>query len=789
MMFLAATTLQRFVYLFIIAVFFILFHSCTVVRNPPPQPFVYDYNIELQGKFSTDERKNLVSQLEKQLHDSIRVRQVQTWIFWKRLKNPPVYDSINVGSSKIYMSALLNSLGYARDSIRHNIEIETVAEQKRVTVNFAVDPGKLIHLDSVWYSFNRKDTGTQLGNDTLQYLAEITKEQSLLKKGAAFSKPLIASERDRLTNIFRNNGFLLFSSEEIIAVWDTVGLGLLTPTSDPIELARQLELLRQRRENPVADVEVRLRANNDTSHLRRFYNGNITIYPDIASDTALYVLQYKTINGYNIITYFDRYKPEVLAENIFIRKGGLYNQREYLRTLNRFNSIGSWRLVNITQRPRINEDTVDYVVQLTPAVKYNYTANIEGSQNIGRSFTTQGNLLGVGFNLGLRNSNFARGANIANTNLRFGTELSAGQNQNLVQTVQVTGSHTISFPRLYPKWVNRFVRNEEKRTNAKTNINLNAGYLDRIEFFNVKFANISFGYETSWKNKLLSVRLPNIEYNYLKPYARLRELIDSNASYNYIFNTGLVMSSLGNLTIAGGRRNHSKVTRIGAELAGFFAGFIPRSKFLDSNLYRFAKLDFEHKQTITIRRTQLAWRTFLGIGLGLPRGHIGTGNERDSLNLYLPFFRQYYAGGPNSMRAWGVRQLGPGSRIASFARNVAPDRFGDLQFEANLEYRFYIANVNGIIVNSALYTDIGNVWYLRDDPKIENEKFRFDRLGQDIAIGAGTGLRLDFGFLKLRLDYAYKVKNPSRQTLTEKQWFYNWGLFNGQLQFGIDYPF
>jgi outer membrane protein insertion porin family len=92
-------------------------------------------------------------------------------------------------------------------------------------------------------------------------------------------------------------------------------------------------------------------------------------------------------------------------------------------------------------------------------------------------------------------------------------------------------------------------------------------------------------------------------------------------------------------------------------------------------------------------------------------------------------------------------------------------------------------------VNSALFTDIGNVWYYRDDPTIENEKFSFNRLGQDIAIGAGTGLRLDFSFLKLRLDYAYKVKNPSRQSLTEKQWFYNWGLFNGQLQFGIDYPF
>jgi len=787
-MFLAATTFQRFMYLFVCAAFVILFYSCTVVRNPPAQPFVYDYNVELSGKFSTDERKNLISQLERQLHDSIRVRQVQTWIFWRRLSNPPVYDSINVGTSKIYMSALLNSLGYARDSVTYKVRVDSVGDQARVTVDFIVDPGKLIRLDSVWYSFNRKDTGAHLGNDTLQYLAIMTKDLSLLKKGEAFSKPLIAADRDRLTNVFRNNGYLLFSSEEIIAVWDTVGLAIIRPTLDPIEQARQMELLRRRRENPVADIEVRLRPNNDTSHLRRFHNGNIIIYPDIAPDTSLYVAQHKTFNNYNIVTYFDRYKNEVISENIFIRKGGLYNQRDYLRTLNRFNSIGSWRLVNIIQKPRPNEDTVDYIIQLTPAVKYNYTANFEGSRNVGRSFT-EGNLLGVGINLGLRNSNFARGANIANTNLRVGTELSASRNQSLVQTVQVTASHSITFPRLYPRWMTNLVKNEEKRTNARTNINFNAGYLDRVDFFNVKFGNVSFGYETSWKNKLLSVRFPNIEYNYLKRYRGLQKLIDSNASYRYIFNTGLVMSTLGNISLAGGTRNHSKITRFGGELAGFFAGFIPKSKFLDSNLYRFAKLDAEHRQTITIRRTAIAWRVFGGIGVGLPRGHIGTGNERDSLNLYLPFFRQYYAGGPNSMRAWALRQLGPGSRIASFARDVAPDRFGDIQLEANFEYRFYVANINGVTLNSALFTDIGNVWYLRNDPTIQNEEFNVSRLGQDIAIGAGTGLRIDFNFLKLRLDYAYKIKNPSLEAVGQKQWFYNWGLFNGQLQFGIDYPF
>src|SRR5690349_6366964 len=103
---------------------------------------------------------------------------------------------------------------------------------------------------------------------------------------------------------------------------------------------------------------------------------------------------------------------------------------------------------------------------------------------------------------------------------------------------------------------------------------------------------------------------------------------------------------------------------IGGELSGIFGGFL-RNSFLESNLFRFIKADVEFKQTYKIRRTALAWRVFGGVGYESPSNH----NRND---IHLPFFKQYFAGGPNSMRAWGVRRLGPGSTIKSFNRNVAP---------------------------------------------------------------------------------------------------------------------
>lgn len=456
---------------------------------------------------------------------------------------------------------------------------------------------------------------------------------------------------------------------------------MLRPTLDPIEQINQLELLAQRRQNSTADIEIRLRANNDTSHLRRFYNGNVTIYPDIDADTALYIPQIKTSKGYKIITYYDRFKPHIIAENIYLQKGELYRQRNYLKTLNRFNSLSSWRLVNIIQTPRPDEDTVDFIIQLTPANKYGFSANLEASRNIGRAFV-QGSLFGLGVNLGLQNRNFARAANEASTNFRFGTELGGTQNRGLIQTIQSSLSHTITFPRSVPKFI--FPRGE-KRDNAKTFLNFNIGNIDRIDYFNVTSLNTSFGWETNWKNKLVTFRFPNVEYNFLKRRKLLDTLIERNASYKYIFNNGLISSILGNISIAGNRKNVTNLKRFGVEIPNPITAFI-RTKFFDDNLYRFVKLDAEYRQTQIIRRTELAWRVFGGIGIGLPKT---MENRKDSLNFYLPFFRQYYAGGSNSMRAWGLRKLGPGSRIASFARNIAPDRFGDVQLEANLEYRFF----------------------------------------------------------------------------------------------------
>jgi outer membrane protein assembly factor BamA len=158
-------------------------------------------------------------------------------------------------------------------------------------------------------------------------------------------------------------------------------------------------------------------------------------------------------------------------------------------------------------------------------------------------------------------------------------------------------------------------------------------------------------------------------------------------------------------------------------------------------------------------------------------------------NPQMPFFKQFTAGGPYSMRAWGKQLLGPGSTLEY--RHTVPIRFGDFQFETNAEYRFPLAKLWGFDFSSCLFVDIGNVWFLRKNPDFPDGTLTAGRFLKDLAVGTGTGLRMDFDFLKVRLDYGLKVKNPTPQpdkVASQNKWFYNFP-FDGIVQIGINYPF
>jgi len=770
-------TLQNIIFFGIILAFF---SSCTIIKKyQANKPFVYKTNINVIGNFTNVEKETLVSRLKGQLDDSMRARSVSK-VAWSVMKNPPLYDSINADKSVLFMRALLTSLGYFNDTITYNAKIDSAkGDQFRTTVNFDVRPGKVVRLDS--FSYN-------LRNTDLQNIATVNQKESFLKKGEPFAKANISLELDRLVELFRNNGYMRFGREDLYGLWDTMDVSLLRPVIDPFEQLEILQKIKERRANPSANLEIKLKPNVDSSKLTKYFIGNVTIYPDYVLDTTLYAGSRKetVIDGVKIISYQNFFIPGILPQNIFLHRGDVYDQRNYFRTINRINSLGAWSLVNIDQTARKNTDTADFIVRMTPARKYSFTANLEGSRN---QTAVSGNLFGIAVNVGLQNRNFAKRANLANTNIRFGVETGRDTATDIkfIQTRQISLSHTIYFPRPIPtsRWMS-----EKMRNSFRTILAFNGALTERRLLYNLNTINGSWGYEFQWGKKLITLRVPNIEYSSFFSKPKLDTIFKYNPSLRNVFTDGFISSFIGGLTLTGGKNKNINVFRTNAEVSGFLTGLIKNNKFLDSNLYRFIKLDAEFIRKIVYTKSVVALRLFAGMGYEL--NSTVDPNKKDN----LPFFRQYFAGGPNSMRAWGLRRLGPGSLIEDFGLTGIPDRYGDIQLEGNIEYRMRFFTLFGIPVNGAIFTDVGNIWYMKKATGRAPESiFNVNRLWKDIAIGTGVGFRFDFSFFVVRFDISHKVKDPSpapAKAYLQNKWFgYVQKDFSRgtQFQLGISYPF
>ena len=790
----------------------ILFSSCkswdfhtfpfTHIKNyPKNKPFVYETNINLPGNLSKTEKNNLESKLKVQLEDSLDPKFNQK-IFWQVLKKPPLYDTTYVQSSRRFMLALLHTSGYFKADISYDTSVKRSEDMYKLNLSFNVSPGPLWHFDSVWYSISQRELqnladstvktdSTKRLKDTLtlgvqqpfQQVADSTVGEAYVKKGSSFSQDSIAMELDRLVELYRNKGYMRFTRNELVAVWDTLDVSLLKPMVNPMEQIQLLNELTEQKESPTATLEIKLKPGYDSAKLTKFYVGRVYIFPDFSPDSLIKKDTVVLDPTYTVIQSQHLFKPKILPQNVYLRTGQVYNQNRYIRTVDRFNGNVAWRLATVEQKPRPGTDTVDFYVRLVPAKKYLFVANLEASRNQNSILFYLGNLLGIGVNVTLQNRNFGKAAAQTNTILRYGTELSISKGTPLVSLRQAGVGYNIVFPKIIPHF--NFL--PERFRDASTVLSFNATNTERADFYNLITFNTSWSYLLQRRNKLYAVKLPNIEYSFLDAKQQLKDLFVTNPGLKNLFNDGLIVSGIYSITVTGGTKKNLNSLKANLELSGLLASLIP-SDFIKDNLYRYIKPDVEFKRIVKIGKNDLVLRAFTGVGIPLK---IDTGPGFHS--EYLPFFKAYSAGGPNSMRGWGLRRLGPGHSLNLF--KDFPDRFGDIQFETNLEYRFFLFELFGFKINSAFFTDVGNVWFLHANPSFPGGEFKASNFFRDLGVDVGTGARIDLGFFLIRLDYGLKVHNPTPEIYNEGaqyQYFYNWSLkylLTGVLQFGVTYPF
>ncbi len=126
-----------------------------------------------------------------------------------------------------------------------------------------------------------------------------------------------------------------------------------------------------------------------------------------------------------------------------------------------------------------------------------------------------------------------------------------------------------------------------------------------------------------------------------------------------------------------------------------------------------------------------------------------------------PLEKQFYVGGPNSLRGWRALGLGPGG-----AGEQGVNVRGDVRLEANVEARHFINDW----IQLAAFVDAGNIWMVQADEAQPLAHFEWRRFPRELGVSAGAGVRLDFGYFLLRCDAARPVRWPEGMSPTMVRW-------------------
>ncbi|MEP6748160.1 MAG: BamA/TamA family outer membrane protein [Bacteroidota bacterium] len=670
-----------------------------------------------------------------------------------KVGEPPVLLSdVNLDRNVKILEANAQNQGF----FQAHVTADTIVKRKRATARYDVETSYQYHIKTV--SFDKDSS-------LLPRTIALTADASFLKPGNTYSLDVIQDERNRIDAFVKERGFYYFNPDFLYVTTDSsignheVNLYVNTKPIIPAQAKKAYEI-----NNIFIFSNYRLGAgSSDTTH----------------SATILY-------KGYHIEDRKNLYRPRMFEQMMLFKPGDTYKLSSHNLTLNRLITLNLFKFVKnrFEIAPNLDTPRLNTYYYLTPLPKKSLKLELNGS-------TKSNNLTGSTVSVSWRNRNTFRGGELLSITALGGFEVQYGGQLKGFNTYRGGLETNLAIPRFVVPF---FHFNTTGGYVPKTNVLLAYDLLNKEKLYSLNSFRAAYGY--TWK------RIPSKEHqfnpisiNYVQP-VNVTEIykaaIDTNPTLQKAIDKQFILGSTYSFTYnpQNGTNQPKGVYFNGnLDLSGNIAGLVSGAdlkngksvSIFNAEFSQYVRADVDVRYYGKTGRNSV-WANRLLVGVGYPYGNSGS----------LPYIKQFFSGGSNSIRAFRSRTLGPGTYLATkdSITRFFPDQSGDIKLELNTEYRAKLFSV----INGAIFVDAGNIWLYNKDPLRPGAEFTKDFLNQ-LAVGAGVGLRADVTFLVLRLDLAFPLRKPYLPG--GQRWVLNqidfgngtWRSNNLILNIAIGYPF
>lgn len=664
------------------------------------------------------------------------------WIYEKLVEEPVLVSDVRPEVRVHMLDKLLDDNGYFSGTSSY--ELIQKKNKKKASILYRVEPGQPYLLDSI-----------ELLPDTtyLYHLIDsVARGSRYLKPGSRYSTDSLAALRVQIANTVRNRGYYYFRPEYITYLADST-------------IERQRIALRM----DVAD-------NLHPWALDRFRTGKITTIvnrnkgggtPDTIQTDRGTLIQFRP----------SRLRKGLVPGCIAFREGRTFSVRQMDLTQTRLSRMGIFNNINISVFPdttQRDKRLLDVLIDCTfdRPLEASVEANVSSKSN---------SYLGPGLSFGVTNRNIFGGGEQLNVTLTGSYEWQTGSGRSSAFNSYELGLNgTLAFPRLLAP---RFVPRSRRDINW-TRINLGIDMLNRPHYFKMYQFNAGIAYDWRSSRYISNTFTPfKISYTKLQHTTQVFDsIMNANPAIALSFMDQFIpQMSYSMIFDRAMNRDNTINVQVTLQQAGnlFWSIYELCGKKREKTLFGtpFSQFVKGYGQIVYGRRLMGKMWLVNRVAVGAAYAY---GNSKE-----VPYSEQFYCGGANSVRAFTVRSIGPGSyRAPADQINGYFDQTGNFIFLANTELRFPILGP----LEGAAFIDAGNVWTLKNELSRPGGQLKASTFLRDLALGTGVGLRFNISMLVIRGDLGIGIHAPYH---TSRRGYYNMESFGKSLAFhlAIGYPF